>query len=158
VALRQELDFIKPYLEIEQARLGSRLSVQMSIDPAVMDAQVPNLIFQPLVENAIRHGIAPHSKPGRIEIRAAREQDLLRVSVRDNGRGLSSNYREGVGVSNTRARLRQLYGTRQSFQMINHPEGGLEVTVAIPYREQTGELAQEATRGDGSGNSRPDHR
>jgi signal transduction histidine kinase len=138
VSLRQELDFIQPYLEIEQARLGPRLTVRIDADPAVMDARVPNLLLQPLVENAVRHGIAAQTGPGVIEIRACRECDLLKLTIRDNGRGLSSNYREGVGVSNTRARLHQLYGAAQRFEMHNHPTGGLLVTVALPYREDAG--------------------
>jgi signal transduction histidine kinase len=136
VTLRQELDFIEPYLEIEKARLGPRLTVRIEVEPEVMDALVPNLVLQPLVENAVRHGIAPHAGPGAIEVRAVRDGGLLKLTVRDNGRGLSSNYTEGVGVANTRARLRQLYGHEQHFVLQNHPEGGLLVTVALPFREQ----------------------
>jgi signal transduction histidine kinase len=133
VSLRHELDFIKPYLEIEQARLGPRLSVHLDIDPETMDASVPNLLLQPLVENAIRHGVAPRTGPGRIEIAARRENGHLQLQVRDNGRGLAANYCEGVGVGNTRARLEQLYGPDHVFAMRNQPDGGLEVTVAVPF-------------------------
>jgi LytS/YehU family sensor histidine kinase len=142
VSLREELEFIGPYLEIEKARLGPRLTVGFDVDPAVMDALVPNLLLQPLVENAIRHGIAPQTGTGRIEIAASREGNLLELRVRDNGRGLSSNYREGVGVRNTRARLCQLYGATQTFTLHNHPEGGVLVTVGLPFREQDEEAAQ----------------
>jgi len=138
VSLREELEFIQPYLEIEQARLGPRLALLVEVDPEVMDARVPNLFLQPLVENAVRHGIAPHAEPGVIEVRACREGEALKIKVRDNGRGLSSNYTEGVGVGNTRARLAQLYGPTQEFTMRNHPEGGLLVTVRIPFREEAG--------------------
>ncbi len=157
VTLRQELAFIEPYLEIEKARLGPRLAVAVEVDPALMDALVPNLILQPLVENAIRHGIAPRAGPGRIEIRAARERDLLQLTIRDNGRGLSSNYREGVGLANTRARLSQLYG-RAQLRMENHPDGGLTVTVALPFRDTAAEPAPEASREDSGGDARPDRR
>jgi two-component system LytT family sensor kinase len=133
VPLRDELEFIKPYLDIEQARLGPRLSVQLDIDPEAMDANVPNLILQPLVENAIRHGIAPRAGAGRIEIHARRENGRIRLQVCDNGRGLATNYVEGVGVGNTRARLRQLYGEEHQFVMCNRPDGGLEVTVSLPF-------------------------
>jgi signal transduction histidine kinase len=136
VSLRQELAFIEPYLEIEQARLGPRLTIRIEAEASILDARLPNLLLQPLVENAVRHGVAAHAGPGVIEIRACRERDLLKLTIRDNGRGLSSNYVEGVGVSNTRARLRQLYGAAQRFEMHNHPEGGLLVTVALPYREE----------------------
>jgi signal transduction histidine kinase len=138
VSLREELEFVQPYLEIEQARLGPRLTLRIEVDPEVMDARVPNLFLQPLVENAVRHGIAPHAEPGVIEVRACREGDALKLTVRDNGRGLSSNYTEGVGVGNTRARLAQLYGGAQQFTMRNHPEGGLLVTVTIPFQEEAG--------------------
>jgi sensor histidine kinase YesM len=133
VALRDELEFIKPYLEIEQARLGPRLSVHLDIDPEAMDASVPNLILQPLVENAIRHGIAPQVGDGRLEIVARRSNGHVHLKVRDNGRGLAANYTEGVGVANTRARLQQLYGAEHLFAMRNRPDGGLEVTVAVPF-------------------------
>ncbi len=135
VSLRQELEFIEPYLEIERARLGPRLAVHIEACPEVMDARVPNLLLQPLVENAVRHGVAARAGPAVIDIRARREGGALVLTVRDNGGGLSSNYREGVGVGNTRARLRELYGAAQRFEMHNHPGGGLLVTVALPYRE-----------------------
>jgi two-component sensor histidine kinase len=138
VPLRHEIEFIKPYLEIEKARLGARLQVHLDIDPATLDARVPNLILQPLVENAIRHGVAPRAGPGRIEIKALRDKDLLHLSVYDNGRGLAAKYSEGVGVGNTRARLQQLYGAAQEFDMRNHPGGGLLVRVTIPFRADDG--------------------
>lgn len=133
VTLREELEFIKPYLEIEQARLGTRLSVHWDIDAAAMDANVPNLILQPLVENAIRHGIAPRAGPGRLQLVARRQADRVVLQVCDNGRGLAANYTEGVGLANTRARLQQLYGEGHQFGMRNLPGGGLEVTVVVPY-------------------------
>jgi two-component system LytT family sensor kinase len=146
VALRDELEFIKPYLEIEQARLGPRLTVQLDIDPEAMDANVPNLILQPLVENAIRHGIAPRAGAGHIEIHARRENGRVRLQVCDNGRGLATNYTEGVGVGNTRARLRQLYGEEHQFVMCNRPDGGLEVTVALPFSTALADTDEEAPR------------
>jgi two-component system, LytTR family, sensor kinase len=145
VPLRQEVEFIKPYLEIEKARLGPRLEVRFDLDPAALGAKVPNLILQPLVENAIRHGVAPRAEPGRIEIAARLENSFLRLTVRDNGRGLASNYSEGVGVSNTRARLQQLYGAAQSLVMRNEPGGGLVVTVTIPFREEGAGAAEPRT-------------
>jgi signal transduction histidine kinase len=139
IPLHQELEFIQPYLEIEKTRLGDRLQVGMSIDPEAMDAAVPNLVLQPLVENAIRHGIAPYSQKGRIEIRAKRENGMLRMEVEDNGPGLSLeqqvSFRPGVGITNTRARLQQLYGSSHFFEMKNGAKRGLKVTLLIPARE-----------------------
>jgi LytS/YehU family sensor histidine kinase len=141
IPLRQELEFIQPYLEIEKARLGDRLHVEMHIDPEAMDAAVPNLVLQPIVENAIRHGIAPYAEKGRIDIRAHRENGILRMEVEDNGPGLSLeqqvNFRPGVGITNTRARLQQLYGPDHQFEMKNGASRGFTVTLVIPAREST---------------------
>ena len=135
VTLREELEFLKRYLEIEQTRFGSRLTVSMEVPPDTLDAQVPNLILQPLVENAIRHGIEPHSKPGCIELRVARAADVLTVELSDNGAGLRDEAAvEGVGLSNTRARLRTLYGEAHGFELREAPGGGLLVRLMIPLR------------------------
>jgi two-component sensor histidine kinase len=139
VSLKQELDFIEPYLEIEKARLGPRLTVHLDIDPRAMDARVPNLILQPLVENAIRHGVAPRTEPGRVEIHARKEQDILHLEVRDDGPGLASGngnkFKEGIGLANTRQRLEQLYGGGHRFELGNGHGRGLRVALAIPFRE-----------------------
>jgi signal transduction histidine kinase len=115
VTLKQEVEFAQRYLEIEQTRFQDRLSVKIEIDPAALDARAPSLLLQPLVENAVRHGIARRAGAGLLEIRAQREGDNLRLQVRDNGPGLqtgaSGEMVKGVGLSNTRARLDQLYGT-----------------------------------------------
>jgi len=136
VDLRQELEFLKRYLEIEQTRFGNRLTVKMEIAPETLEAQVPNLILQPLVENAIRHGIEPRSKPGYVELRAQRQNGALILEVCDNGSGLVQGepVREGVGLSNTRARLRELYGDAHQFELRPGPSGGLVVHVMIPFR------------------------
>ena len=147
VPLRQELEFIQPYLEIEKARLGDRLKVRMDIDPEVMDAAVPNFVLQPLVENAIRHGIAPFARVGWLDIRALPENGMLRIDVQDNGPGLSPEqqaceragaFRAGVGIANTRARLQQLYGPQHRFEMRNGTTQGLTVTMLIPAGERPG--------------------
>ena len=139
VPLRQELDFLKSYLEIEQTRFGDRLSVRMDIAPETLDARVPNLVLQPLVENAIQHGIEPHARPGHIELRARRENGKLLLEVSDNGDGLPDNGSTigGIGVSNTRARLQQLYGDAHRFEFSNGGQGGLLVSVVIPFRQLT---------------------
>lgn len=139
VSLKQELEFLQKYLEIEQMRFQDRLTVEVNVDPSVLDARVPNLILQPLVENAIHHGVAPLVSAGRVEIDARRDDGMVELSVRDNGPGIASSepkaLKERVGLSNTRARLEQLYGARHRFQLRNRDEGGLEVTVAFPFRE-----------------------
>jgi two-component system LytT family sensor kinase len=136
VTLREELKFLQSYLEIEQIRFGSRLTVQSEISPDSLDARVPNLILQPLLENAIRHGIEPHAKPGRIELRAQCVNGQLTLEVSDNGPGVKDTQavNEGVGLSNTRARLRTLYGEAHGFELGNGPEGGLRVRLTIPFR------------------------
>ena len=135
VTLREELKFLQSYLEIEQIRFGSRLTVQTEIPTETLDACVPNLILQPLLENAIRHGIEPHAKPGRIELRARKINGELTLDVSDNGAGVRDAHAvsEGVGLSNTRARLRTLYGEAHHFELGNRPEGGLRVRLTIPF-------------------------
>jgi signal transduction histidine kinase len=140
VSLGQELDFLHSYLEIEQARLGPRLSVRLDIDPATVDASVPSFLLQPLVENAIRHGVAPRPGTGRVEIRSWREEGRLRLEVSDTGPGLPEEplkgLKEGVGLSNTRARLHHLYGNAHALELHNGPHGGLAVAVSIPFHPQ----------------------
>jgi sensor histidine kinase YesM len=136
--LRQELEFLERYLEIEQTRFRDRLQVKMEIEPETLDARVPNLILQPLVENAVRHGIAPRAAPGLIEISARRNENRLKLQVSDNGAGMPADKREqvkeGVGLANTRARLEQLYGADYRFELNNQDEGGLVVSLTIPFR------------------------
>lgn len=138
VPLRQELEFTERYLEIEQIRFRDRLTVQMNIDPLMLDAEVPNLILQPLVENAVRHAITPHSSASRIEIAATRRDGKLCLEVSDDGPGLPEDWdetkSEGVGLNNTRARLDQLYGDEYNFDISNGKEKGAVVRVAIPFR------------------------
>jgi signal transduction histidine kinase len=133
--LRDEVAFLEKYLEIERLRFRDRLEFRMTIDPATLDAAVPSLVLQPIVENAIRHGIEPHARQGRIELRAARAGEELVLTVTDNGAGMPVGgfAREGIGVANTRARLAELYGPRHRFAFNNRPEGGLCVTIAIPF-------------------------
>lgn len=141
VPLRQEMEFLERYLEIQQTRFSDRLRVDVEIDPATLDAWVPNLILQPLVENAIRHGIASRAAAGRVEIRSRHIGGMLELEVRDDGPGLpegeEGGWKEGVGLSNTRARLAQLYGRAHRFELANAPGGGLQVTLAIPFRAET---------------------
>jgi LytS/YehU family sensor histidine kinase len=141
VPLKQELELLEKYLEIEQTRFQERLGVKLEIEPETLDARVPNLILQPLVENAIRHGIIPRATPGLIEIHARRDNGTLQLEVRDNGRGLPAaeegTMKEGLGLSNTRARLKQLYGAEHRFSLCNNPAGGLVVSLTIPFSEES---------------------
>jgi two-component system LytT family sensor kinase len=135
--LARELEVVRSYLEIEQARLGPRLSVCLDVGADALDACVPTFLLQPLVENSIRHGIAPRAAPGRIEVRARRDRDWLHLEVRDDGLGLPAQPASGgVGLTNTRARLFHLYGEAQRLEACNDPRGGCVVQVTLPYREQ----------------------
>ena len=136
VSLKEELEFLRSYLEIEQTRFQDRLSIDLEIDPAALDARVPNLILQPIVENSIRHGLAPRSAPGHIEVRARQENGRLRLTVSDDGPGIpdGGQHRQGMGLANVEARLSQLYGAEHSLELRNRPEGGLAVTISIPFR------------------------
>jgi two-component system LytT family sensor kinase len=140
VTLREELAFLEPYLEIEQARLGDRLTVVMEIAPEALDARVPHLMLQPLVENAIRHGIAPRIEPGRIAIAATlgKGDGRLHLQVRDDGVGMDREggirTRKGVGLTNIQSRLEQLYGGEHRFELANGPDGGFIVSIDLPLR------------------------
>lgn len=136
VALRQELDWLRCYLEIEQIRFQDRLTVRFDVDPASLDAAAPNLLLQPIVENALRHGVAKQEADARIEIHAARQNGSLLLRVRDNGQGLTNDLeaKPGIGLNNTRARLAQLYGAAQRLELRNAEGGGMEVAITIPFR------------------------
>jgi two-component system, LytTR family, sensor kinase len=143
VAFQQELDFIQPYLEIEKARLGTRLTVDLEIAPETLDAKVPNLILQPLVENAIKHGIAVTPGPGTIKIQASRNNGCLHLAVTDTGPGLTASPEslKGIGLANTRERLEKLYGSKQSLNLTKSVDGGLQVSITIPYQATTAEAS-----------------
>jgi sensor histidine kinase YesM len=149
VALKDELDFLAKYLEIEQARFGERLRVHFDVDPITLDAQVPNLILQPLVENSIRHAIAMQVEPGIIEIRASRTGGDLVLDVGDNGPGFGPRSQppqgRGVGLANTRSRLEHLYNGRGKLEFSERTGGGLIVRVTVPFKsEEPAELIDEA--------------
>ena len=133
--LREEVAFLERYLDIEKIRFRNRLEVVIAVDGDAIDAQVPSLILQPMVENAMRHGVEPHARMGLIELRGTRQEGNLILTVSDNGAGISdaAPKREGIGVANTRARLVELYGERQKFELVNKPEGGLCVRITIPF-------------------------
>ena len=135
VSLREEFEFLETYLQIEKTRFQDRLSIHFRIRSEVLDARVPNLILQPLVENAIRHGIARDRNAGRIEVSATHEAGMLLLRVWDDGPGLQpGTVTEGIGFSNTRERLRHLYGAGFRMEFANAETGGFFVFLAFPFR------------------------
>jgi signal transduction histidine kinase len=139
VSIREELDFIASYLEIERLRYGVHVSVNIQVDRHLWPARVPPLLLQPLVENALRHGINSRGDSGIIDIQVRQTGDKLRLEVLDDGPGLrqnkSSTAREGVGLTNTRARLQELYPNAHHFEICNRPSGGVRAVVELPLRE-----------------------
>ncbi|HJU65120.1 MAG TPA: histidine kinase [Gemmatimonadaceae bacterium] len=137
VPLADELSFLEQYLAIEQVRFSDRLRVSWSIEERARTALVPGFVLQPLVENAIKHGVAKRAEAGRIDISARVVGDRLELSVRDDGVGMSPSQPEGVGLSNTRDRLRTLYGENATLAFNTPIDGGTEVVLTIPYRVAT---------------------
>lgn len=137
IPLSEELDFLDKFVQIEQTRLGDRLTVAFDVDSEIFDAIVPALILQPLVENAIKHGVIPTGRPGRVAVTGHREGDMILLQVTDDGPGPSERamaaLSTGIGVSNTRARLTHQYGARHRFEFHRQPEA-FSVLVAFPYR------------------------
>jgi two-component system, LytTR family, sensor kinase len=145
VSLAHELEFLRNYVAIEQARFQDRLTVDFKIEPGTEDCSVPNFLLQPLVENSIRHGIGPRAGPGRVWVCASRIGDVLRLEVTDNGVGVDasrlSDLEHGVGLSNTRSRLTHLYGERHRFVVMRPPKGGLTVQIDLPVDEPAREAS-----------------
>lgn len=137
VTLEEELELLDHYVAIQEARFGDRLRVTFRVDPRAASAVVPTLLLQPLVENAIRHGVVPNGNVAEISIVAAREGDRLHLEVRDNGPGLNgSSGGGGLGLANTRARLQELYGTSHRFALTNASDpGGALAVIDIPYSD-----------------------
>jgi sensor histidine kinase YesM len=134
VPLEQELDFIERYLGIEQVRFQDQVEVHIDVDPALLSALVPHLLLQPLVENALHHGLSDGT-PGVLQIRVSRDGAMLVLQVRDSGDG-PRNVEEGVGLGNTRERLQHLYGTQHQFELTGADGGGALVRVALPYHTE----------------------
>ncbi|MBI5768001.1 MAG: histidine kinase [Verrucomicrobia bacterium] len=137
VTVRQEMDFLERYIEIQKTRFSDRLNVDVAISPAAMEARIPNLLLQPIVENAILHGVAPKTGPGRVEVRGRVEDGQLLLEVRDDGPGLgdgTKRAKEGVGLTNTRERLAKIYGTHGQLSLRSEPGRGVAVQIILPCR------------------------
>ena len=137
-----EFEFLESYLKIQQIRFPERLRVEITVDPEVREAMVPNLVLQPLVENAITHGISQHPEAGRIQVQATREDDQLILTVRDDGPGLPVEPAEGVGISNTRARLTQLYPKTAELTFFSEAGAGTMAIIRLPLRRSSKGSAQ----------------
>jgi two-component system LytT family sensor kinase len=143
VSLRRELDHLELYLAIEQLRFADRMRVELEADPAALGGALPHMSLQPLVENAVRHGISARAGAGLVRVRARRRDDELVVEIEDDGPGhgpatgqrgpAEGAERGGIGLANTRARLQQLYGDRASLSLRARPEGGAISTLVVPF-------------------------
>lgn len=141
VPLRRELEYLQLYLSIEQVRFQDRLSVEISADPSILDAAVPQMGLQPIVENAVRHGIGRSSAAGKIRVSATRVDGTLELRVQDDGPGLlppELAQSRGIGLANTRLRLHQLYGEAARLSLENSAQGGAVATMVIPYHSAPG--------------------
>jgi two-component system LytT family sensor kinase len=139
VELRREVELVNLYLDIQRVRFQDRLTIELSLSPATLNALVPSLLLQPLVENAVRHGVSRSSEPVKIELKSSLRDSTLEIQVCDDGPGISAESSgNGVGLTNTRARLQQLYGDRQSLRLDGRAGGGTIVTVLLPYHSDEG--------------------
>jgi len=148
VSFRRELELLTLYLEIERTRFHDRLEIAYDVQPATLGALVPDLILQPLVENAIRHGVSPNAGTGRIEVRSRRDGEWLNVEIRDNGAGLTRGHvrPDGIGLTTTRARLERLYNDQQELTLANLPEGGCVARIRIPFQLTTEDRGEPLVR------------
>jgi LytS/YehU family sensor histidine kinase len=136
IELNEELRVLESYLDISRARFGDRLSIEVHADDATRRALVPFFVLQPLVENAIHHGISSHAGAGKVEIGARRDADCLLLTVTDDGPGIvTTDAQRGIGLANTKARLEELYGASHRLELGRPDEGGFQVSVSIPFRE-----------------------
>jgi two-component system LytT family sensor kinase len=137
VSLKEELEFLERYLEIEQVRFKDRLTVTIDVEPAAYDAEVPSLLLQPLVENAVKYGFSQTIGPGEISIECRVQNSTLEIDVSDTGPGLPDSRVQtgstGVGLANTRARLEQMFGGNFVLELANRPQGGAQVRMRFPY-------------------------
>ena len=139
VSLKEEVEFLEKYVEIQRTLMRERLTVRLNVDPETLDASVPNMLLQPLVENAVKHGIAPRAEGGEIDLYARRLDGKLYLEVTDTGLGMPEGFSGtagGVGLINTRERLKHLYGEAHAFNLSSFPGRGVTVRIVIPFRER----------------------
>ncbi len=131
--LSREIEFIDDYLSLEVARFGAeKLRVEKDLDPRSLDVPVPSMMLQPLVENAVRHGLSPKVGGGVVRVEAARDGARLRIAVRDNGLGFKEAAREGIGLRNVRERLTAAYGEQATLEIESARGGGTSVIIDMP--------------------------
>ena len=137
VTLKEEIDFLDKYLEIQKMLMRDRLRVRLNVEPETLDASVPNMLLQPLVENAIKHGISPRPEGGNIEVYARRLDGKLYVEITDDGLGMNEQQDgNGVGLVNTRERLKHLYGGAHTFNLSSFPGRGVTIRISLPFKER----------------------
>ena len=138
VTLRQEIDFLERYMEIQKMRFSDRLTFRVAVEPAAFEARIPNLILQPLVENAVLHGLAQKVGPGIVEVRGRVTAGRLHLEVRDDGPGFAAHglgrVPEGIGLSNTRERLTRTYGYQHQMVIESEKGRGVVVSLVLPFR------------------------
>ena len=136
VTLKEEIDFLEKYLEIQKTLMRDRLRVRLNVEPEALDASVPNMLLQPLVENAIKHGISPRPEGGSVEVFARRLDGKLYVEITDDGRGMQDQQdTSGVGLVNTQERLKHLYGGAHTFNLSSFPGRGVTIRISLPFKE-----------------------
>jgi two-component system, LytTR family, sensor kinase len=136
VTLGEEMEFLEQYLELQQLRFGSRIKIDVRTDPELHDVLVPSMVLQPLVENAMIHGVASSSESMLLEITAREHNGMCRITIYNSGSSLPENFKPGLGIANTRARLQWLYGEKSSLQLNNLQAGGVLAEVKLPLRKR----------------------
>jgi signal transduction histidine kinase len=151
ISVAEELEFVRRYLEIEQVRFGDRLKVAIDVPADAMHGLVPALVLQPLVENAVKHGVLPREKGGSVTVTVTRNNGTLQLRVADDGPGLpvGAPVARAVGLSNTAARLAELYADKASFSLDSSPGGGVTATMEIPFRTAAPRFEDGITQGEG---------
>lgn len=136
IVLKEEIEFVKSYLDIQKIRYKDKLTIEMNIAPDTIDIEVPALILQPIIENAVKYGVEPVSGGILLSIKSYLSKEGLVIEIKDNGKGLDNNMSEGTGIKNIKARLEQIYNRNDLFLINNFYDGGVKVTIIIPFEEK----------------------